>query len=84
MGRARTVEQTRIESKATGDESNQQSSASKSTLSSWHATASTGDTGLLQLARESLPGLLRVHVGADARVPATKGIGDDCSATAAP
>ena len=70
----RTVEQTRVERNASSDECNQETSASKSTLSSRNATTSTGDTSLLELVCESLPGLLRVHVGADALVPA-KGSG---------
>ena len=71
-----TVEQTRIERKASSNERYQKTSASKSTLSSWNTAASTGGTGLLKLIRESLPGLLRVHVGADALVSAKQRIRD--------
>lgn len=72
MASARTVEQTRIERKASSDECNQKTSASKCTLSSWDTAASTG---LLKLVRKSLPGFLRVHVGADALVPANRRVG---------
>jgi hypothetical protein len=84
MASLRTVEQTCIQHKASSNEGNQKTSASKSALSSRNAAASTRNTSLLELVREPLPSLLRVHVGADARVPATKGIEDDCSAIAVP
>ena len=83
MASTRTVEQTRIERNASSNECNQKTSASKSTLSSWNTAAPTGDTSLLKLVCESLPGLLRVHVRADALVTANRRI-SDCSAIAAP
>lgn len=75
MVSTRTVEQTRIEGKTASNKSNQKTPASESTLPSWNTTASTGNTGLLKLVRESLPGLLGVHDRVDAVVPATKGSG---------
>jgi len=83
MASARTVEQTRIERNTSSNECNQKTPASKSTLSSGNTAASTGDTSLLKLVRESLPILLRVHVKADALVPAKQRI-RDCSVIAVP
>ena len=74
MASTRTIEQTCIERESSSNEGNQKTSASKSTLSPWNTTASTGNASLLKLVRESLPGLLRVHVRADALVPADQRI----------
>ena len=59
---ARTVKQTCIERKASGNEGYQETSTSESTLTAWNPAASTRGSSFLQLVRKSLPGLLRIHV----------------------
>ena len=68
-----TVEQTCVEHEASSNEGNQEPSASKYTLSTRNSTASTGGSSLLELVRESLPSLLRIHVMWGLRASAGKG-----------